>query len=217
MAFNLSRDDLVAHLREQVVMLGELGRVYDGGVTAAAKQLGTIVRVMVHDTKGSTSVLELLQVKRNLQYLDTAQEVDESNLVATWGLVMMRWSRPSLDVPSEVSWHAGLGDLPPTLLGRSKPFEEWWNDPVSVDNNGERFSRRDFVLGVANKEGGSHVDSKLSARYAALTRDDSLGKLYLTSTGNLESLGSPAVPSVRQIAYELETTVKDQLARYLSP
>jgi hypothetical protein len=44
------------------------------------------------------------------------------------------------------------------------PVEEWWNQIIRVQG-GNKLSRRDMVLTLANQDGGAHVDSKVDANY----------------------------------------------------
>lgn len=74
-----------------------------------------------------------------------------------------------------------------------------------------RFSRKDYVLGLANKEGGGHVDPRLNEKYARLTRHNSLGWTYTDGEAeDQRDFGSPAPMTVRQITHEVLTT----LSRY---
>jgi hypothetical protein len=67
-----------------------------------------------------------------------------------------------------------------------------------------------LVLGLAHLDGGAHVDPELPAAYAALSRSNSLGwEMHIS--GELVSLESPVLANVRQIAYEVELTLDEQL------
>jgi hypothetical protein len=81
---------------------------------------------------------------------------------------------------------------------------------VLRDNEGNAFGRRDLVLGVAHLDGGVHVDPELEEAYAALTRANSHGWELFDMRGVLLSEG-PVLANVRQIAWELETTLDEQL------
>lgn len=84
-----------------------------------------------------------------------------------------------------------------------------------VDMSRNRFSRRDLVLSLCNKDGGAHIDPKLDATYAALTRNASMGHMYQTpsSSGMIESI---ELASVRQIAYEVLMSLKHSFPEYFS-
>lgn len=60
---------------------------------------------------------------------------------------------------------------------------------------------------VANKEGGAHVDPELGEAYVELTRLNSLGWGFVID-GVEHDAGSPVPVNVRQIAWELQTTIE---------
>jgi hypothetical protein len=117
-------------------------------------------------------------------------------------------------------------DQPPPPYSRERQFEPWWTDPVTKDSRDSLFSRSRYILAGANKEGGTHIDPTLEAEWAELTRNNTLNyhvtrdgmEIVVGSPGpdDLElPLGDPALPSIRQIAYELEGTVRSQLDHLL--
>jgi hypothetical protein len=201
--YQLSRGDLVSHLEDQLIFLSLSGRAFDEGVHGEAKRLATVLRVLVHDTGSSTSLLTHLGVKERLSYVDTAARIQPGNLLATPGLVMMEGRNPG------TSYVAPLDNLSPGRVRPNVPFHLWWEGPVTKDRAGHLFSRRDYVLTVANKEGGAHVDHLLDERYKALAYENSLGFVYGTSEDDLRPVElNPAYASVRQIAFEIERTVE---------
>lgn len=117
-------------------------------------------------------------------------------------------------------------DLPEPPYSRPRPFGDWWNDPVTKDSQAELFARRDYVLAAAHKEGGAHVDPSLDAAWAGLTRNNTLN-MRVDPAGGVSvsvgpvlggikvALGNPALASIRQIAYELDQTLRSQLAHLL--
>lgn len=117
----------------------------------------------------------------------------------------------------------GPPDPPP--YSRQKQFADWWSDPVTKDSLGSLFSRSDYVRGCANKEGGVHVDPSVGADWANLTRHGSVhwkataGEItFVVGPGTdvtTIDLGNPALATVRQIAYEIDETLKAHLGQLL--
>jgi hypothetical protein len=74
---------------------------------------------------------------------------------------------------------------------------------------------------MANKAGGAHVDPEIKSRCVALTRLNSLewgyGPSYVTVDPgpNDQPMGNPVPANVRQIAYEVETAITEQLGHLL--
>jgi hypothetical protein len=209
----LSRDDLLEHLREQVSFLDASAVSYDAGLEGEAKRLATVMRVLLHDTAKSASVLGQLGVKDSIRYLDTAEPINPRNMISTAGLVIM-------EANSERGgrYVAPLDDRF-AVSPRAASFDHWWTTPVTKDSSAAVFSRRNYVLALSNKEGGAHVDRELDSAYAALSRNNSLGWLYTdqTTPEGRAFDNNPALPSVRQIAHELIATLRAQLTPLLEP
>jgi hypothetical protein len=199
LAYNLSRDDLLEQLREQVAFLERSAASFDQGFQDEAKRLATVIRVLVHDTSASLSVLGQLGEKAKLQFLDTAATISPENLVGTPGLVMFHVSASQshgdvqYDPRLELSWRRD-----------AKAFDAWWTDPVTKTPSGSLFSRCDYV------------DPSLDADWAALTRQNALAFVKFGPEGE-QDMGSPALPTVRQIAYEVDETIRGQLSHFLRP
>jgi hypothetical protein len=58
-----TREDLVAHLREQYGFLAVSCELFDQGNEAEAKRIAVAIRTLVHDTPASHSLLEQLGYK----------------------------------------------------------------------------------------------------------------------------------------------------------
>ena len=203
-----SKEDLENHLKEQISFLQASSTAYDNGFRGEAKRIAVVIRVLVHDTKHSTSLMKLLGIK-DIDFFDSSSDYDTQNLLSFLGLVLIKKFPGGAEyVPKCV--------IPPKPLNRkyrSIPFEEWWNKVVIVDKHKKRFTRRDLVLSLSNKEGGAHVDPKLDASYIALTRENSLGWRYFI--GNLEGDISPIeLASMRQISQEIFLTLKSSFPQY---
>jgi hypothetical protein len=100
---------------------------------------------------------------------------------------------------------APLEGLPPPRIKPPVKFESWWTD-VIYDDEKAKWSRKKFVLTLANVEGGAHVDPKLNAAYERLVTANGLGWTAQTASGPQPFTGSPVAASVRQITHELLDT-----------
>lgn len=83
----LTREELLVHLNENLDFLKCSAEWFDSGYTAEAKRLAVTVRVLVHDTGKSKSILNLLKVKSNMVFLDTVSDCQPKNLMSHHGLV----------------------------------------------------------------------------------------------------------------------------------
>ncbi|MGH2964230.1 MAG: hypothetical protein ACRDMH_02450 [Solirubrobacterales bacterium] len=199
-----TREDLEARLRESVETMELLSAAFDRGSEGQARPLSAEIRKLVHDTKKSTSLLELLGLKHQLQYADTGHRLDSP--MGAWGLWLLNVPAGAYFPPLELRG-------PPQLMD----FDRWWNDAIAGDMKGHKWSRRDFVLAVANKDAGVHID-ELPTKHGDLTMGGSLG-ITVGGPGNdpgVEPKGNPALIAIRQIAFELDRTLRGQVGDLVS-
>jgi hypothetical protein len=189
-----SRDELVELYHEQWSFLRRSAEIFDGGETAEAKRLAATVRLLVHDTKRSKSLLSQLGLK-NALFFDTAKDIQAANLVPTFGLVQVHF------VGARAEYVAPLARPLPSGVWLI-PFEYWWAKPVVVVPGEFRLTRADLILIMANEDGGAHVDPTIDERYYRVARDAALNWSVATQFG-LEALANLEGASVRQIAHEL--------------
>jgi hypothetical protein len=90
-------------------------------------------------------------------------------------------------------------------------FSEWWNEPVFIDEQKKELSRRDVVLAVAAKDGGSNLDPNLAFAYARLSEFESAGvapnAIPHANASAAEPVTNPERVALRQIAHEALRTL----------
>jgi hypothetical protein len=190
----LTPEDLERAFGEQWRVLRKSCNAYDSGDMAEAKRIAAALRTFLHDTRKSRSLLQQLGMK-DILFFDTAQDIDERNLLPTFGLVFVA-STPS-----------GGSYIPPLNLPLARqvwmlPFDHWWSKVVVRVPNELDLRRSDLVLMMANQDGGAHVDASIDERYYKLTREHVGGWSVATQAGNVTLDGIEAA-SVRQIAQEV--------------
>lgn len=84
----VSRKKLEEHLNEQLEFLKRSAAAFDEGFTDEAKRLATVVRVLVHDTRTSHSLLNQLDIK-NVDFHDTAIALEDGNKASEYGLLQI--------------------------------------------------------------------------------------------------------------------------------
>jgi hypothetical protein len=214
------RRELVALFNEQLDFLRTSAQAFDAGVLHEYKRIALVLRVLLHDTNASHSLLKQLGVKATLQYWDTRDRpvaAPDRQIVAVhdWpqGMVGMAGTTSVFPDPHGEGawrWFPMLGS-DPGLSVRRRDFEAWWRDSIIELKSGQTFTRRDFVLGIANREGGAHVDPQPPVSWVLL-RDQS----WDDAAGMVDAWGRrlpvprlvPAV--VRQIGYEAAETFAEQ-------
>jgi hypothetical protein len=146
-------------LREQVVrQLGFLQRscmLFDAGYHDEAIRIATVVRILLHDTTKSTSLLMRCHAK-TIHLLSTCEPMEQVQSCLFF---------EGLD-------HYHTGSFSPKLgaatFKEDIPAELWWTQVVVLLEYNRHISRRDLVLAAANRDGGAHVDD-LTAEYQRLT------------------------------------------------
>lgn len=190
--------DLQKYLDEQLQLLEILTDAYDRGKVVAAKQIATVVRVLLHDTPNSTSLLSQLKLKSGT-FFDSCTsrgEKEEGKRLGSFaGIVGMGVGPDSGYIPY-------LDDVPDRCFGLI-PFDDYWNRVVLVDGNGETFSRKYLILRVANQDGGAHIDPAIDEKYATLARKNSMGWKSEGPDGALREVSGVELATVRQIGHEL--------------
>lgn len=161
------------------------------------------IRVLLHDTRNSKSLLGLLDYKQNMGFLDSAYGYEPENLLTHTGLVGFRF-----EAGKNPTYYAPMSDR---LTGASNKyvfFAEWWNKVVIVDSKKNKFNRRDLILNMADTDGGAHVDPELNESYVELTRNNSVNWIFLSDNKPAQPLMDVELFSVRQIAYELINSIE---------
>ncbi|MBD3649308.1 MAG: hypothetical protein HUJ31_18080 [Pseudomonadales bacterium] len=134
---DLSVEELQEHLREQIRFLIASAESYDRGFEGEIKRLAVSVRVLVHDTANSKSLLGLLGEK-DIPFHDTATPFDERNKLSHSSLVLMSLGGAKGNLP--------IAPLDGSITSRKIDFDSWWDGIVFVDQDRNEFSRRDIVL-----------------------------------------------------------------------
>jgi hypothetical protein len=201
--------ELEASLREQVGFLIKRGAGFDAGDDSEAKQLATPLRILVHDTERSHALLVQMHALDRLRFIDTSHPpVGSGQVRMDSGLAVIE-----LATDGSARYTAPRGERPQRAPRR---FGPWWNDTVLTDTHGNEFSRRRLVLALAHTDGGAHVNPEIDEAYDALSVSNSLGWTFHTGDGIATPAGSPVPANVRQIAWEMQTTLQGHFRNLLS-
>ncbi len=125
------------HLKKQLGFLQRSCNSYDEGFHDEAIRIATVLRVLIHNTRSSTSLLKHLNATTKL-------------------------------------------------------------------------SRRKIILAAANKDGGAHVDKKLTPDYANLAKEGAVGTFGYTSNGkeSKTAIQDAHLVALRQMAHEVHSSPK---------
>ncbi|MGO6883290.1 hypothetical protein ACC702_31980 [Rhizobium ruizarguesonis] len=182
-----------AQLKRQIGYLERSCGDFDRGDHDEAIRIAVTLRVLLHDTNNSTSLLTHLGIKSTIEYVDTGiyRPLLDAAL-AEWA----KQNSSDLSVVSRTPSDVGLVELGDAGAGRVgwfaplrlqrfaqgtphynacpriSDFDFWWRSPLVEASSGKRFSRWDLVNIMANQDGGAHVDQVgLDADYQDLMVD----------------------------------------------
>ncbi len=191
-----SRAETIDALRAQLNLLSKSCRDYDDGDRDEIVRVAQGLRVLLNSS-GQNNVSLVAQIgATQSRFFDTAASYSETSLTTYSGLMSVQ---------------IDFGKVPPTM--RSLPvldnngrklarFADWWNaQPAIRDTNRAKFTRRQLVCWMANEDGGSHVDTGLTAAYHYLSRGNALGWWMDGPLGEVPLMGAIDA-SIRQIAHE---------------
>ncbi len=204
-AMTLTRHELLEHLDEQIEFLKDSCQLYDGGRIREYKRLSLSIRIILHDTRHSRSLLSQLGVKDNLVYLNTAEPFFENTATefrSNLGLVAMTMSPEGINYIPKLS-----SPFPESSSNPNTDFNSWWTERLMDGDQGHLLSRKFCVLNVADKDGDAHVDPQLPEDYLQLSKNDRYNIKVMWGTGE-ETYSSPIPATVRQVAHELVETIK---------
>jgi hypothetical protein len=181
---------------------------YQQGHADEARRLALSVRMLVYDTTNQKSLLKYLGLKETMFFYDTASEYDPRQYGSHLALLAMLVPIPGQEGQTPRA-DARLDAQPTSPKDEMQPFDKWWSTLVIRDDEGNTHSRRDILLTVADKDGGAHVDLKISPAYMNLVSGGAT-RWQVTSDAGKSLLEGIELATVRQIAHEVLVSV----ARY---
>lgn len=190
-----TNEDLDQHFKEQLKFLSDAAERYDKGDYSEAKLLAVHLRVLLHDTVHSTSLLNQLGIKDRVLFFDSVSV--PSNVLRTFSGLVYKGVGPDGGVYVPL-----LDELPPDQKFHRVDFDRWWTTVIFRDNKGGEFTRQRLVCVVANQDGGAHIDPEIDESYVDLKKRNSLGWIY-GSDSECGPFKDATLASIRQIAHEV--------------
>ncbi len=225
-----TRDELLQRLDEQRRFLAVSCRAFDAGDQAEGKRLASTLSVLLHDLARRGALLEQLGLRDQIDWLDTAGSIlplvagAQTPLVflgmderqhrtrSSWMPTLDGWDRrlqerPQLSPDAEATLARMRVEQSLRTRGSWLSFDEWWAADVLRDTNGLNFTRAGLVEALANIDDAAHEDPRLERIHRRLTRPDATGWATKLEPGRAVPLLSPALASVRQVAFEVERSL----------
>ncbi|PFL43551.1 hypothetical protein [Bacillus cereus] len=204
----LKEEDFIENLKETYDFLHTSADVFDKKKKYhEAKRMATNVRVLLHDTHNSTSLLKHLE-RKDILYCDSSFKPD--TVQENGSICVMPMNKPMYYEEISID---GVTMIPYLSENEEKyiPFKDWWEGQIILTNGyGNTFTRKSIVTALANRDGGAHVDSKLNASYFHLTRGISTGETFQKNGEDPEPIPNPHLFTMRQITYEVIKTLEKE-------
>lgn len=188
--------DYKKHLKRQLDFIDRSCKLYDEGYEDEAIRIATTIRVIMHDTRSSTSILQHLDSK-NINVLTQSSSVLLGGEVffLNMGLIQSGKYVPNF----------GKGAIKKYIS-----LDDWWNQIAFILDDSLQLTKKDIVLTAANKDGGAHVDSSIPLAYEELIKfgnpngvDTELGNHFKE-----ENVINAHFTALRQMGYELLKSVE---------
>lgn len=197
------KTDFKEALRMHLNFLIKSAAAFDRGEIDECVRLAVSIRVLLHDTQKSTSLLSHLNAK-DIFLTSTCERIPETAITSSSTMVFTQVMRTPNGVEAKIC--ASLGDGPP--ISFHMKANDWWNQTIVVLPKGadRRVLRKDIVLVAANKDGGAHVDTQLTPQYEILKqRGGTLQFVYSKIDGVEKKIEFEDIHAhlIRQMAYEL--------------
>ncbi len=198
-------------LREHVDFVVHAADAHDAGFTSEITRCAVALRALFHSP---APFLSLVAQADGLLggFLSTALPRGAEGVGRYGGLITTANfdGRSIYFSPLDSAWY-----------GRWLKFADWWNEPVFIDERKKELSRRDVVLAIAAKDGGSNVDPNLAVMYARLSEFESASMarnatLKLNATSG-EAVTNPERAAMRQIVHETLRTLFPTYRKFPKP
>jgi hypothetical protein len=206
--------NVLAPVREHIDFVVRACDAHDAGYTSEITRCAVALKALYHSP---TPYLSWLARAEGLHggFLSTALPRDADGVGRYGSLVI------TANFDGRAIYFCALGSA---WSERWVKFSEWWNEPVFINELKQELSRRDLVLAVAAKDGGTNLDPSLTIAYARLSAfnkndgsmDPSLAVAYAqlaatesagaaqsnTNASSTEPVTQQERAALRQIAHE---------------
>ena len=187
--------DFKAQLFRQLGFLWRSCDAYDQGRTDEAVRIATVIRVLIHDTPKSTSLLNHLGAL-NINLASTVSNLNHSKSAFLSGMGRMTITS------TKTTWKPAINS---SAIDKQIPLAEWWDQVVYIFGE-VRATRKSLVLAAANKDGGAHVDSSLTPEYETLMTTGERGWFHYSPTSmnnDFQPVMDTHLIYLRQMGFEL--------------
>lgn len=217
-----TKKELLDELYTQIQFLTDECHQYDSGKINYSKKIALTLRILLNDTRNSTSLFKQLESKflfNRPDFIDISiinkdfAESDKNNPNRAIESSFVRSSLSQYIGQINYDTPTVLNPIPLTINPNQKypfrAFKSWWERlPIVLIDQTQKLTRQDAVRLIADQDGGAHIDPMMKNVLALLKREQAKSfkfyaplpngehKLYIAKIDNI----LPA--SVRAIATE---------------
>lgn len=178
---------------------------YDEGHTSDYRRMASTMRLLMHDTGASTSLLRQLKME-DVTMKSMAQPLNPNNLLTEISLVFIRRTQDSGTFQPMLD----EGPFDPHYLD----LQAWKDEIVIRDSHQYEFSRWYLVTVVADQDGGAHVDQGLDRAYFRLSQENS-AQWFQSGPNGEETISMLERAYIRHIAWEALESIGSHWERIL--
>lgn len=213
--YQLTQQDYLDSLNDQLSFLDASLKNFTIN-EAESKRIATTIRVLIYDTKNSTSLLKHLNKKSSINFINSAPPNNDM-LHSMTGMSNVNGAPKSqyLGLVGKINDNGKFLAIPLFKQHLKEwykrythlQFDKWWEMEI-ISSNGVSLCRKDIVLVVANKDGGAHVDKKLPENYNYVKKT----KLTLNISGKeVEFEKNIIYASIAQVGWEIKQSIENSL------
>lgn len=206
-----NRYELLKILDWQISLLKDACVLFDEGKEYQSLTMATIIRLLIHDSRNTKSLFKQLDLKK-LEFISA--KIVPSEKHKSWGSMYMinrNHEKKILEANSRFKIRGYYDSLHPNSDYHRVTFEQWWTEIIEVHYPLEH-SRKDYILDIADKDGGAHVDDTSShLGYSHLVKKSS----YVKVGNDFYYSENTHFTIIRQIAFELLQTINEIIIPYL--
>ena len=189
--------------------LSEKLQAAQNGTNLTFRFVAVPIRALVYTKDDSPSLLTQIGVQNEINYFASGQKHTDRTIppfMAFGGFTVTLTGEGAL---AKVS--SGDDSLM-TITGRFESFDDWWNDIILVNSNGDTWTRKEIVLTFANNK-VAHT-SKPNIKNTWLHSNPTMNWEFSDGAGLKAIDGSLAVAALFVIAKELHRTLRYWTATY---
>ncbi|URN85161.1 hypothetical protein [Acetobacterium wieringae] len=195
-------------LNEQIHFLIKSAEEFDKGYFSEAKRLATTIRVLLHDTRTSISLLKQIGIKDSIKYYNTANFLKEEVEYYMGPISVVTIPDPHVLKRTYINTYLPvLDEMKNTESDNWITFDTWWTHKIFIAS-GISFTRKEFVHYLANQDGGAHIDPQLDEKYCMLTKNSFSFLAKYKGIDKEIPFENLHLAMSRQIAHELLITLK---------